>query len=504
MAELNQIQIGDTTYDIEAKGYTSDGAIATALAGKQAKGDYAKKTADDLNAMINKLSAGTTTPVDGDYYVCQYVNGGTTNTTFYRRPVSSLWEYIKGKISSVLGLTKDSYGGKAAKATSADSATTATTATNYASGGGIATEFGNLQSSVSVVDEKAQNAHVAIQGVEKKVDDNFKLVYESLDGKAAASHNHSASNITSGTLPVSRGGTGATITSDAYNNLAQSGKTYKITGDKGNIFVLARAEITTNGMYERFFEFDIGTNDNTQGQCKILFNPRIGSNGAFSSDSYAYFIGRLNENTSFYFRTYPKDGGGYWLCLCMAKSNTTAERTFSIKLNSTRFSGWEVRENEKVADYGTIVGYLPDTQWRHVSWAQGMKPSAVGSSSKPVYVDDNGDVEECSYVFASEGVHDRGSLSARPDETICIGWRGTDITKGNISGIAAFSTNETFKMGSTTAGIKSASVDALKDYLLNKVGLKSETYTNADKVDGYHIVVGSVPSSPDTQTIYFF
>ena len=36
---------------------------------------------------------------------------------------------------------------------------------------------------------------------------------------AAASHNHSASHITSGTLPISRGGTGATDAATARSNL---------------------------------------------------------------------------------------------------------------------------------------------------------------------------------------------------------------------------------------------------------------------------------------------
>ena len=38
-------------------------------------------------------------------------------------------------------------------------------------------------------------------------------------GAAASSHNHSASNITSGTLPISRGGTGGTNPSAVLNNL---------------------------------------------------------------------------------------------------------------------------------------------------------------------------------------------------------------------------------------------------------------------------------------------
>lgn len=63
------------------------------------------------NELINSLSEGTSDPGDNDYYVAQYANGGTTTTTYHRRPIKALWNYIKGKISSVLGLTKESYGG---------------------------------------------------------------------------------------------------------------------------------------------------------------------------------------------------------------------------------------------------------------------------------------------------------------------------------------------------------------------------------------------------------
>lgn len=85
--------------------------------------------ANAANSFINALSTGASTPTDADYYVSQYVGGGTTTTTFHRRPVSALWAYIKGKISSVLGLTETSYNGKAASATAADTAATAGTST---------------------------------------------------------------------------------------------------------------------------------------------------------------------------------------------------------------------------------------------------------------------------------------------------------------------------------------------------------------------------------------
>ena len=74
------------------------------------------------NALINSLSEGTSDPQDNDYYVAQYAGGGTTTTTYHRRPVKALWNYIKGKISSVLGLTATAYGGNSATATSATSA----------------------------------------------------------------------------------------------------------------------------------------------------------------------------------------------------------------------------------------------------------------------------------------------------------------------------------------------------------------------------------------------
>lgn len=50
-------------------------------------------------------------------------------------------------------------------------------------------------------------------------DNTWQTVAPSNIGAAESSHNHSASNITSGTLPISRGGTGATSASTALSNL---------------------------------------------------------------------------------------------------------------------------------------------------------------------------------------------------------------------------------------------------------------------------------------------
>ena len=70
--------------------------INTALSGK-ANTNHSH----DLSAMINGLSEATATPSDADYFVSQYAGGGTTNTSYFRRPVSALWNFIKSKLATV-------------------------------------------------------------------------------------------------------------------------------------------------------------------------------------------------------------------------------------------------------------------------------------------------------------------------------------------------------------------------------------------------------------------
>ena len=90
--------------------YISQGTVAVA------RGGTGQTTAvNAANAFANALGTESTTPQDADYYISQHAGGGATTTTYHRRPMSALWEYITGKISSVLGLTSSTYSGSAAK-----------------------------------------------------------------------------------------------------------------------------------------------------------------------------------------------------------------------------------------------------------------------------------------------------------------------------------------------------------------------------------------------------
>ena len=97
-----------------------------------ANGGTGVTTQADINkAFIGNLETGESDVTDGTEFVSSYAsdNGfaetaeGALNTP-YKRQFIKVWDYIKGKISSVLGLTKDNYGGKANTAGTADSAAT--------------------------------------------------------------------------------------------------------------------------------------------------------------------------------------------------------------------------------------------------------------------------------------------------------------------------------------------------------------------------------------------
>lgn len=111
-------------------------------------------TQSSVNKFINMLGTGEQTPTDNDYYISQYVGGGTTTTTFHRRPVSALWSYIKSKADGVY----------AAKS----------------------------------------HTHDDRYYTETEINSKVDTINASIDSKAAKSHKHSAADITSGTLSSDR------------------------------------------------------------------------------------------------------------------------------------------------------------------------------------------------------------------------------------------------------------------------------------------------------------
>ena len=123
----NIISATPAEYTAEAPVKVTDGKISLDTV-PIAKGGTGVTTQADINkAFIGNLEIGNSDVTDGTEFVSSWAsdNGfaetaeGALNKP-YKRKFSAVWNYIKNKISSVLGLTKDNYGGKAATAGTAD------------------------------------------------------------------------------------------------------------------------------------------------------------------------------------------------------------------------------------------------------------------------------------------------------------------------------------------------------------------------------------------------
>lgn len=86
---------------INGKTYDGSAAIDVGVIDAAHGGTGQTSLLGSANALINALDNGTSTPVDADYFISQYVAGGTTTTTYHRRPMSALYAYMKGKMDSV-------------------------------------------------------------------------------------------------------------------------------------------------------------------------------------------------------------------------------------------------------------------------------------------------------------------------------------------------------------------------------------------------------------------
>ena len=135
----------DTTVTTNSSNLVTSGAVATAISTAEtnaknlanatgtlpvANGGTGVTTQADINkAFIGNLETGVSDVTDGTEFVSSWASdNGFAETTEgalnspYKRQFVKVWNYIKGKISSVLGLTATDYSGKASTAGTADSA----------------------------------------------------------------------------------------------------------------------------------------------------------------------------------------------------------------------------------------------------------------------------------------------------------------------------------------------------------------------------------------------
>ena len=125
----NIISATPAEYTAEAPVKVTDGKISLDTV-PIAKGGTGATTAENgFNTLANGVR-DSSKPVDNEKMLLKPTQG-----TWYKTTCLDFWNYIKGKISSVLGLTKDNYGGKSAKSSFLD---------EYVGAGGTRPTSGNI------------------------------------------------------------------------------------------------------------------------------------------------------------------------------------------------------------------------------------------------------------------------------------------------------------------------------------------------------------------------
>ena len=207
----------NTTYSLSSFGITASAAEINYTKGvtssiqTQLNGKASSSHTHDLSAMINSLSTGSSTPVDGDYYVTQYAGGGTTNTEYLRRPVSALATYVNSKLATVA--RTGSYNDLSGRPSIPSVGNGTVTITQNGTKKGSFTMNQSGDATIALTDTNTTYSLGSFGITASAAEINYtkgvtSSIQTQLNGKAASSHSHStASTSSAGFMPKLNGST---------------------------------------------------------------------------------------------------------------------------------------------------------------------------------------------------------------------------------------------------------------------------------------------------------
>ena len=329
------------------------------------------------SSLINSLSIELSKPVDADYYVSQYQNGGTSNTSFVRRPVSALWEYIKDKISSVLGLTALAYSGKAATAGTADKA--------------VADKSGN----------DIETTYATKSETEEAISNSVDQTYSSTSTKAQSGV---AVNEAFKTRETSTSG-------DSYTYLGMD-KTY---GGKEELYWKLVSFKTTHDYWTLQFEVDVsnGRKSNSSYDTEIYETKRLTICGArpgsvLDAKELRYVAQGIDSNRGYSNNIYYEIGSSNLITLyikAIDRPNKTQICRLKDVINFRSISN--ITWHEAANDAGTQP--TNPVKFKEFFPAIASTSSDIGSVSVPVYVN-NGKPVSCNSSNLKAGKDDDGNV----------------------------------------------------------------------------------------------
>lgn len=194
-----------------------------------------------------------------------------------------------------------------------------------------------------------------------------------LSGKAASSHNHSASNITSGTLPITRGGTGATTATGVLTNLgitataAEINKLDGVTATTAELNILDGVTVTAT---ELNYVDGVTSNIQTQLNGKAASSHTHNYAGSSSVGGAATSANKLNTNagdanTPVYF------SNGVPVACTSLDLNTSGNAATATKLATARNIGLGTGATGTATSFngsGNITIPVTDVKESYLSW----------------------------------------------------------------------------------------------------------------------------------------
>ena len=220
------------------------------------------------NNLFSDINNVNTDPDDTARIVFKYGSPSDSNGIFFARSILSLWNYIKSKISSVLGLSEEGYTGNAA---------TATSASNYASGGDIDTALqgkyvkpsGGIPKTdlASGVQTSLGKADTAYQKPNGGIPDSDIASASTWNGKQDALP---TTGTASTTYAINVSGKAATAgTADSANSVAWSNVSGKPTVDQNFSTPSSTNAISTAAVYNRYYKANTSVGSNVLRLCRI-------------------------------------------------------------------------------------------------------------------------------------------------------------------------------------------------------------------------------------------
>ena len=460
--------------------YYTEAEVNSKLSGK------VDNTEAGANGLINKLESGTAAPVDDDLIITQWANHTTATAAnknkYVRRPMSSIWSYIKGKADGVYqpkgsyaasGHTHDDryyteaeintkLNGKAnsshthtkAQITDFPASLKNPTALTIQTNGTIAATYdGSAAKTVNVT-----KGNIGLGNVDNTADKNISVA--------------SAANLTTGRT-VS-GGSDITLSFN-YDGSGNSTANIGFYSCKHNV------DNTNNYPFHRFARLDVnkGTwvdksitflisqdySGGGYGICRLVYRSNADSGNASVDAQWLVRRGFSADTIQVAIKT-DKTNGAY--CDAFYKSSGTymgvVIRAIASGGRATSGRTWTLVDSNEVGGTTATDKKTSSECWKTIADAGTALHKQAYSASAPAkdegYVASAGSANTAS--IATTGVQDYNASN----RTIKIGYAGTGLTKDNLTHIAGY----------TEDGNKIK--DVSKDVLCSWIGLGNVAYKN--------------------------